>query len=69
MDLESRSIRLLATLVEDMTTVVEPDHFAAMLYLRNQGYLEVVIEHGGIVAKRTPRGTDYLAMAQAMIVR
>lgn len=58
-ELELRSFKLLVTLVDCETKVIEPEQFLELLYLRNQSYAEVYVENGNIVAKRTSLGTEY----------
>lgn len=67
MQLESKSIRLLATLIDNAWTVIDPAQFTELLYLRAQGYAEVFVKDGSIVAQRTDLGRAYSSTKQPRI--
>jgi len=59
MRLESLALRLLATLNDEVTSRVYPLDFTALLYLRDQGYADVSVVNGYVVAGRTPAGKQF----------
>ena len=59
MQLELSALRLLATLTDDVTSHVSPLDFTALLYLQDQGYADVSVVQGCVVAERTPAGKQF----------
>jgi hypothetical protein len=53
--LESRASRLLATFVDDSPRRIDPLDFTALLQLKDQGYVDVTIAEGKVVAARTSK--------------
>ncbi|WP_285424013.1 hypothetical protein [Pseudomonas sp. efr-133-TYG-103a] len=59
--LESRAVTLLVTFVDELAYTVAPLDFTALLYLRDQGYVDVSIQGGRVVARRTPQGNRFVS--------
>ncbi|MDH0745419.1 hypothetical protein N5D61_03545 [Pseudomonas sp. GD03842] len=59
MRLESLALRLLNTLTDEVASRVSPLDFTALLYLRDQGFAQVSVENGCVVAERTPAGKRF----------
>ena len=59
MRLETSALRLLATLTDDVTSRIYPLDFTALLYLQDQGYADVSVVQGCVVAERTPAGKRF----------
>lgn len=57
--LESRAVKLLSTFDDEVAYKVAPLDFTALLYLRDQGYVDVSVVDGSVVAMRTPRGNQF----------
>jgi hypothetical protein len=57
--LESRAIALLSTLLDELASRVHPLDFKALLYLRDQGYVDVSVEGGHVMAVRTDSGVRF----------
>jgi hypothetical protein len=58
--LESRAIALLSTFVDELASRIHPLDFTALLYLRDQGYVDVCVEGGQVMAVRTERGMRFI---------
>ncbi|MFK3795051.1 MULTISPECIES: hypothetical protein [unclassified Pseudomonas] len=59
MRLESLALSLLATLTDGAASKICPLDFTALLYLRDQGYVEVSVKEGCVVAERTAAGKQF----------
>lgn len=59
MRLESLALSLLATLTDGSVTRICPLDFTALLYLRDQGYANVSVRDGCIVAESTAAGRQF----------
>lgn len=53
------ALQLLTTLADEAALRVNPLDFTALLYLRDQGYADVSIREGCVVAERTPAGKQF----------
>ncbi|MDD1965779.1 hypothetical protein ACIPO9_12745 [Pseudomonas sp. NPDC090203] len=66
MRLESNAIRLLISLADEALCRVNPLDFTALLYLRDQGFADVSIKDGCVVAVRTLLGKQFAEDRSAM---
>ena len=57
--LDSQAVRLLSTFVDKPASYVHPADFTALLYLRDQGFVEVSIQGGRVMAQCTAHGREF----------
>lgn len=56
--LESRALILLSSFIDGGACKVDPLDFTALLYLRDQGYVEVSVTQGQVLAELTVCGRE-----------